>query len=295
MTKQHTPKHVGVLGATSFVGHALLPLLTSVSCQVSAFSRQAVPQNLAANNWIQLFRFSPAPGSKLPQSIDCWVSVAPILILHEYLPWMKSMGSKRIVAMSSTSIFTKTDSSDDSEQAFAKQLAASEQYFIQWALENGIEWIILRPTLIYGLGVDKNISEIARLIRKLNFFPLLGNANGLRQPVHVLDLAQACVSALSSSPPNRAYNLSGAERLSYREMVERIFKALGRTPHLLTVPLPFFRMAIALVRCLPRYRKWTTAMAERMNRDMVFDHSEAKKDLGFSPRQFVLTPADLPI
>jgi hypothetical protein len=35
-------------------------------------------------------------------------------------------------------------------------------------------------------------------------------------------------------------------------------------------------------------------MAERMNRNLVFDHSEAERDLGFTPRRFLLLPADLP-
>ena len=205
------------------------------------------------------------------------------------------MGARRIVALSSTSRFTKTDSSDVAEQALAKRIVDSEQQFITWAEAHGIEWIILRPTLIYGLGQDKNICEIARFIRRFSFFPLLfGKADGLRQPVHVQDVAQACVAGLSGPILNRAYNLSGGETLTYREMVTHVFKALGRRPRLLSVPLSAFRVAVALLCYLPRYRNWSSAMAERMNQDMIFDHAEAEKDLGFSPRNFALLPADLP-
>jgi hypothetical protein len=45
---------------------------------------------------------------------------------------------------------------------------------------------------------------------------------------------------------------------------------------------------------LPRYRHWSAAMAERMNRDLVFDHAEATHDLNFSPRPFQLMAEDLP-
>jgi hypothetical protein len=34
-------------------------------------------------------------------------------------------------------------------------------------------------------------------------------------------------------------------------------------------------------------------MAERMNRDLVFDHSEATRDFGFTPRPFVLSAEDV--
>jgi len=32
-----------------------------------------------------------------------------------------------------------------------------------------------------------------------------------------------------------------------------------------------------------------------MNRDLVFDHADAARDLGFSPRLFALSPEDLPV
>lgn len=35
-------------------------------------------------------------------------------------------------------------------------------------------------------------------------------------------------------------------------------------------------------------------MAERMNRDLVIDHADAVRDLGFKPRGFALAAEDLP-
>ena len=125
-----------------------------------------------------------------------------------------------------------------------------------------MEWVILRPTLIYGRGRDKNISEMARFIRRFGFFPIFGQAEGLRQPVHAEDVAGACVAALeTSAATNRMYYLSGGETLSYREMTGRIFSVLGRHPRLLHVPLGLFRFAVACLRWLPRYRNWSVAMA----------------------------------
>lgn len=285
---------VGVLGATSFVGNSLLPLLSGAGCRVSAFSRQPVQQGDANINWFQFTASTPAVLADETREITNWVCVAPIWVLPEYLPWMKSMGARRVVALSSTSRFTKTDSSDISEQVLARRIVECEQQFVDWAQAHDVEWIILRPTLIYGLGLDKNVCEIARFIRRFSFFPVFGKACGLRQPVHVQDVAQACVAALSGSISNRAYNISGGETLAYREMVARVFKTLRRTPRLLSVPLPVFRVAVALLCLLPRYRNWSSAMAERMNNDLVFDHTEAEKDLGFAPRRFELPPTDLP-
>jgi len=286
-------KTVGVLGATSFVGKSLLPMLSGAGFDVHAFSRQHTSYADPNITWRQATTNTTATSES--NNIGSWVCVAPVWVLPEYLPWLKSMGATRVVALSSTSLFTKTKSNDSSEQLLAKHIAQSEKKFIEWAQLNNIEWVILRPTLIYGLGLDKNISEIAHFIRRFSFFPLFGKAYGLRQPVHVQDVAQACFASLKSTTPNRAYNLSGGEAVSYREMVARLFARLGYPVRFFSIPIPVFRIAVAVITLLPRYRKWTFAMAERMNQDMVFDHTDAKNDLGFNPRNYNLQQTDLPI
>ena len=207
---------------------------------------------------------------------------------------LESYGVRRIVALSSTSRFTKNDSNDLEDQATAQRLADAENRLQAWAESRGVEWVILRPTLIYGYGRDKNITEIIKVIRRFGFFPLFGQAKGLRQPIHADDVAGACVAALNANAvANQAYNISGSETLSYRDMVVRIYKALKKPVRLFAVPLFVFRFAVAMLKLFPSYRKWTPAMAERMNRDLVFDHSDATRDFGFKPRAFVLTAKDV--
>jgi nucleoside-diphosphate-sugar epimerase len=287
---------IGVLGATSFVGACLLPLLTKAGFQVTAFSRQVIGPLDDGVEWRRLGLVSqiqlPLAGE---EPVSSWVCVAPIWVLPDYFALLDAHSVRRIVVLSSTSRFTKDDSSDPQEQAVALRLADGEARVREWAESRGVEWVILRPTLIYGFGLDKNIAEIARFIRRFGFFPLFGKANGLRQPIHAADVAGACVAALRApGAANRAYNISGGETLTYRDMVARIFTALDRTPRLLTVPLWAFRLAVAGLRRLPRYQKWSTAMAERMNRDLVFDHAEATRDLDFKPVAFGLATGDLP-
>ncbi len=285
---------VGVLGASSLVGGCVLPLLRDAGWQVVAFSRQTV-ENTDGTEWRVL---SPSPLAPLPRGergVDYWLCVAPIWVLPEYFSLIEASGARRVVALSSTSRFTKVGSGDTAENAIAEKLIESEARVQAWAESRGIEWVVLRPTLIYGLGRDKNISEMARFIRRFGFFPLLGRAQGLRQPIHAEDVAAACISALQAAgAANRAYNISGGETLTYRDMVARVFVALGRRPHLITVPLWVFRLAVAVLRYLPRYRHWSAAMAERMNRDLVFDHADAVRDLGFKPRGFALAAEDFP-
>ncbi|MDD5403894.1 MAG: NAD-dependent epimerase/dehydratase family protein [Sulfuricella sp.] len=285
-------RRVGLLGATSLVGSLLLPLLARAGWQVEAFSRCEPSSESAGVTWRIL------PSGRLPQGgekTEYWICVAPIWVLPQYFDLLEACGARRVVALSSTSLFTKGDSSDSGEQAIAVRLATGEGALRAWSEAKGVEWVILRPTLIYGCGRDRNIAEMARFMRRFGFFPLLGRAGGLRQPVYAEDVASACLAALvSPQAKNRAYNLSGGETLSYRDMASRVFVALRRRPMLVMVPLWAFRLVLVLMRLLPRYRHWSAAMAERMNRDLVFDHADAERDLGYVPRAFRLAAKDLP-
>lgn len=331
VTDAGASRRVSVLGARSLVGACLLPLLTQAGWRVTAYSRRATIRAEEGVAWRRIggaatrqappaessaIRLghqinpgrvpanhsdagrSPAeslPGPAKARSVPDWICVAPIWVLPEYFALLEAEGARRVVALSSTSRYTKDDSSDPQEQAVARRLAEAEARVQAWAESRGVEWTILRPTLIHGLGRDRNIAEIARFIRRFGFFPVFGKAMGLRQPIHAADVAGACVAALQApGAANRAYNISGGETLAYRDMVARVFAALGRRPRLLHVPLPVFRAAVALLRCLPRYKHWSAAMAERMNRNLVFDHAEAARELGFNPRPFALTAGDLP-
>lgn len=291
---------VGILGATSMVGNCLLPLLLQSQGQVVAYSRRVPNHEVDGVIWRRLglpeMRVTHIQNVIVDgEGIANWISVAPIWALPNYFSLFEAHGARRVIVLSSTSRFTKVDSSNPEEKKIAHRLLEAEERVKLWAGSKGVEWIILRPTLIYGLGLDRNISEIARFIRRFGFFPIFGRANGLRQPIHVEDVAGACIAALESTAvKNRSYNISGGEILSYREMVARIFSVLGYYPKLLKIPLVLFRFALASVRWFPRYRHWSVAMAERMNQDLVFDHAEAAQDLGFSPRIFVLEPKDLP-
>jgi uncharacterized protein YbjT (DUF2867 family) len=120
-------------------------------------------------------------------------------------------------------------------------------------------------------------------------------AQGLRQPVHVNDVAAACVNALTTKRvSNCAYNLSGAEQLTYREMVVRVFHALGKPVRFVKIPAPLFYGAVICVRILPRFRKLSFAMAERMQGNMIFEHIDAMRDFGFNPHPFWVDKLDLP-
>ena len=263
-------RSVGVLGATSFVGRALVPRLEQDGWRVVPFSRTG----------------SPAVASDAP--IPFWVALCPIWAVPEHFGRLEAHGARRLVALSSTSRFTKNESANAGERDVARRLEAAEEAVHGWGAARGVSTVILRPTLIYDGLHDKNITLIASFIRRRGWFPVLGPAEGLRQPVHVDDVAAACTAALTGGVSGEAYDLSGAETLSYREMVGRVARAVGVDPRVVAIRRWVLQLAVPVLRLLPGYRGLSLVMFDRMNEDMDFDHSAAGRDLGFEPRPFRL-------
>lgn len=276
---------IGIVGAASYVGAAVADIVMSSGRLCIGFSRQVRPTE--RHEWRTL---TEPVGI---ERVERWIDVGPIWTFSERRDAIKAYGATKIVITSSTSRFTKQGSGNKNETETAERLRRGEEDFSKWCEDNGISWIILRPTLIYGLGRDKNVREIAAMIRKVGIFPIFGAGSGLRQPVHAEDLALACIQALDASTKNKTYNVSGGQVLTYKEMVQEVFRALDRRPITPTVPLPLFRLACRALNIVPRFAHWTPQMAERMNADMAFDHSDATRDFGFEPRFFRLSPSDL--
>lgn len=266
---------VAVLGGGSLVGHYLLPALQQAGWHVISWSRTG-------------------PCGEVPPVIPYWICLAPVWVFPDYFMIAQRHGARRVVALSSTSIESKLHSPHAPDQRVVRQLQAGETALRQWAESQSVQWILLRPTLIYGAGRDHNVSEIDRLIRRFGFFVLLGQGQGLRQPVHGADVALACQRALESTPlSGRIYNVGGGERLTYRTMVERIFLARGRKPRILSIPLWWIALVLRLLHLFPHYRHWHLGMAQRMETDLVFDCAPICRDLRFQPRPFNIQPIDL--
>ncbi len=100
----------------------MLPLLTQAGWQASAYSRQPARLAERATVWRQL---SPQTSVSPQENLPLWICVAPIWTLPEHFALLESHGVRRVVALSSTSRFTKDNSSDPDEQALAYRLAAA--------------------------------------------------------------------------------------------------------------------------------------------------------------------------
>lgn len=270
-----------VIGATGIVGGNIVEQLVRSGQKPLAMSRSIVAAD--AVDWRQ--GDLTEPDTLVFPPFETLYCTADIGLLADALPRLFTPSLKRVIAFTSTSIVTKIDSEIAAERALLQRLADGERRLIATCERLGIGWTILRPTLIYAEGRDGNVTRLARLIRTFGALPLLGSGAGLRQPVHAEDLAIGAIQAAQSATAvNKTYALPGGETVSYREMVGRIFDALGKPRRVLAVPPLVWRTAFAVMK--PFFPNYNVAMGNRMAKDMVFDPAPATRDFGWAPRGF---------
>ncbi|TMF81800.1 MAG: NAD-dependent epimerase/dehydratase family protein [Chloroflexi bacterium] len=94
--------------------------------------------------------------------------------------------------------------------------------------ESGLQWAIVRPTLIFGAG-NILINNIAWLLRRLPVFGIPGRGDYRLQPVAGEDVAEIATWAAAQGG-NVTVDAAGPDIIYYSEMVESIAIAVGRHP-----------------------------------------------------------------
>ncbi|CAH1662160.1 UDP-glucose 4-epimerase [Hyphomicrobiales bacterium] len=121
--------------------------------------------------------------------------------------------------------------------AYGRSKLAAEQGLAGTALD----WVTLRPVLIYGPGVKANMAALLRLARLPVPLPL-GGLDAPRSLLAVENMADAIRFALTPACPARqAYTVSDPEPISVSDMLAAMRAGLGRAPGLLSVPEPWLR------------------------------------------------------
>jgi nucleoside-diphosphate-sugar epimerase len=276
-----------VFGGSGQIGAPVIERLLAEGWQVVAVSRTAQ----AGRERLSWLRGDLQQVRGLPGQVDAIFSLGP---LDHFSHWYEgaAVAAPRVIAFGSTSLQTKQDSSDGLERDLAGRLHEAETRIFQAAERQRAAATLLRPTLVYGAGRDQSLTRIALLARRSGFFVLPRDAHGLRQPVHVRDLADAAFAVIDKSGTfGRSYALPGGEALPYLEMIERTLASLQPPARLIRLPVALFKAALATAHLFGKMRGLGDAAVARMREDLVFDAEPARRDFGYAPRVFNPTAA----
>jgi nucleoside-diphosphate-sugar epimerase len=284
-----TGRRILVTGATGFTGRQAVPLLLERYHRIYCLVRRTSNRDAIDLPGVTMVEGDLENQASLEDALggkDSLINIAYLVGRIEHGPRLaknivsacRAAGVRRAVFVSSASIFTRL-----SAPAKKAKLAAEDV-----VINSGLDYTILRPTMIYGAPGDRNMIRLIRFLRRSPVVVVPGDGESRQQPVHVEDLARAIVDCVEVSAAfGKSYNLSGADPVTFNEIVEQTCQALGVRRLKVHLPLDLAVRAARLINMM-RGKSWIKEeQILRLNEDKSIDHSDARKDFGFSPRSFL--------
>lgn len=178
--------------------------------------------------------------------------------------------------------------------------AVSRYHQTKWQAEedvraSGLDWTILRPSMIHGPGGEFMQMEAAWARGRrapFLFMPHFGRGvlgatpGGRIQPVHVEDVARAFVDCLANrSTIHQTYELAGPDVMTWPQMHATVSRILrGKPKRSLGIPAWYARTLTRIVpRALLPFNRDQVIMSQE---DNTADLTPFIRDFGWTPRPF---------
>ena len=132
----------------------------------------------------------------------------------------------------------------NSKSRYAKTKAEGEQII----KNSGIDYIILRPSIILGKG--QKLFEDLKKFSKLT--PIILAPQGKVQPVHIIDVVDTVRKSIENENlKNMVIELCGNRIVSYKELFEFALSYIGKKRIVIQMPSLFFWFMLPVFRLFP--------------------------------------------
>lgn len=141
--------------------------------------------------------------------------------------------------------------------------------------ESGVGFTVLRPAVVYGHGVKGNIASLMTLAQTPMPLPFGGLDN--RRSLLALENLASAIELVLASPRAEAetFLVADVEPISVAELVAAMREGLGRSPHLVRVPLAVVKRLMAT---FGKEAEW-----DRLSGSFVIDAAKLRR-IGWRPR-----------
>jgi UDP-glucose 4-epimerase len=301
-------KHVVVTGANGFIGQHLCRALVESGREVTACVREQVDASVFDDIYDSL-RLCHLPASGLGADLSPVLRNADVVIhlagrahvMHETAENPLSefrkvnvggteslalaaaqSGVKRFIYLSSIKVNGEaTDKrlffADDRPgycDPYGQSKWEAEECLVQIAAKTDMEWVIVRPPLVYGPEVRGNFLALMKCVFRRIPLPV-GSLHNCRSLVSVYNLSDLlCLLLDHPGAANNRFLVSDREDISTPELVRRIAVALHCSAQIVHCPEAVLHLAGTLLR--------QSAAVQRLCSSLVLDREKTCKCLGWS-------------
>jgi len=161
------------------------------------------------------------------------------------------------------------------EDPYARSKFEAEEALKEISVDSGMEFVIIRPPLVYGRGVKANFTSLMKLctIPVPLPFSLVHNKRSMIYLENLVDFIVCCIYHPKAA--NEIFLISDDQDLSLSELIRTIRREMGRKSLLFPVPVKIFECLGGLIR--------KQAVIGRLTGNLQINSSKARTLLGWSP------------
>lgn len=193
------------------------------------------------------------------------------------------LGVKRFVFVSSIGVngaFTQKAPFNIHSIANPQNNYAQSKYEAELGLKNiadetGLEVVIVRPTLVYGVNAPGNFGMLTKLVKLLPLLPF-GLVNNRRSFISVKNIASLLLEcATNQNAAGHIFLASDGDTISTKQLTNAIAEGLGKKVIQLPIPASFMRLCGKLTG--------KSAVIEQLLGNLEVDSSNLQEVLGWTP------------
>jgi NADH dehydrogenase len=148
---------------------------------------------------------------------------------------------------------------------------------------SGIDFVILRPSIVYGSG-DGFVSMLVRMLRRSPVVPVIGDGKYRLQPVYIADLVQIASQALTNNlARQQRIDVGGPEKLEYLEILDIIMEVTELRRAVVKIPVGLVRPVVAMLEKVLRPAPLTSDQLKMLQMGSTGDISRMIEIFGVSP------------
>lgn len=130
--------------------------------------------------------------------------------------------------------------------------------------QSGLPHCVLRPTLMFGWFDRKHLGWLRRFMDKSPLFPIPSHGNFIRQPLYEGDFCNVIIGCMKQRPEGEVFDISGQEKIFYKDMIRTIKKTSGGKAMILHIPYWLFWILLWMAGIVLRNPPFTTKQLEAL-------------------------------
>ena len=151
---------------------------------------------------------------------------------------------------------------------------------------SGLAGCVLRPTLMYGWFDPKHFGWLARFMETTPVFPIPGHGRYVRQPLYERDFCCAILWCLEHRPVGEIYDLVGAERVHYIDIIREIRRVKKLRTPIVKIPYALFDVLLRLYAQFSRRPPFTASQLKALTAGDEFTGVDLRATFGIEPTPF---------